>query len=136
MTKQSLYFYSAKERLIADLEFWVRVSLLAFIDSFSEQFGLSNRKKWQKSPVHIYQPYASGDKFNAAVNCDPHFFGLDCGTRYDDTNAGQDRCQHQKRSISSLLPACFNFSAPLKDLKYLHDLNLIMLHFLIYDSKT
>lgn len=73
MTKQSLYFYSAKERLIADLEFWVRVSLLAFIDSFSEQLGLSNRKKWQKSPVHIYQPYASGDKFNAAVNCDPHF---------------------------------------------------------------
>lgn len=46
MTKQSLYFYSAKERLIADLEFWVRVSLLAFIDSFSEQLGLSNRKKW------------------------------------------------------------------------------------------
>lgn len=45
MTKQSLYFYSAKERLIADLEFWVRVSLLAFIDSFSEQLGLSNRKK-------------------------------------------------------------------------------------------
>ena len=54
MTKQSLYFYSAKERLIADLEFWVRVSLLAFIDSFSEQLGLSNRKKMAKKAQCIY----------------------------------------------------------------------------------